>query len=136
MTSTSQIKVSGVTFANGTGILENGGVVTPEGQFDGRKYWVVNPTRTDANGRVRLTATINRADITLAAGTTPFVVCQAFKGETVLTINGIKISDGDSNDVTFDFDAKDLDKVKLFVFDGDYSDPGAAVSILAETVEK
>ena len=136
VTSTSQIKVSGVTFANGTGILENGGVVTPEGQFDGRKYWVVNPTRTDANGRVRLTATINRADITLAAGTTPFVVCQAFKGETVLTINGIKISDGDSNDVTFDFDAKDLDKVKLFVFDGDYSDPDAAVSILAETVEK
>lgn len=141
VTTESQVIIKDVKFANRTGYLAENGAeqVTKSltGQFDGRTYWIVNSDKVTANGRVRVVGTINKADITNPAVFTPFVVCQAMNSENVvLSINAIKLSDIDTSDVVFDFDATNLAKIKMFVLNGDYSDPAAIVSVFSETIEK
>lgn len=141
VTTASEIKIKDVHFANGTGYLAEGGanevVKTLTGQFDGRKYWIVNPEKNDVNGRVRVVGMINKADITAPAVLNPFVVCQSYnKSGTVISINATSIADTVSNNVVFDFDAANLAKIKLFVLGGDYTDPNATVTVYSETVEK
>lgn len=141
ITTATKIIVKDVKFANGTGYLAEGGAdritKTLTGQFDGRMYWIVNPAKNDANGRVRVVGTINKADITNPAVLTPYVICQAINSnDVVLSINAIKLSDVASNEVVFDFDAANLAKIKMFVLNGDYTDATAAVSVFSETIEK
>lgn len=141
VTTASEIKIKDVHFANGTGYLADGGanevVKSLTGQFDGRKYWIVNPEKKDVNGRVRVVGMINKADITAPAVLSPFVVCQSHNSAgTVISINATSIADTVSNNVVFDFDAANLSKIKLFVIGGDYTDPDAAVTVYSETVEK
>lgn len=141
VTTASEIKIKDVHFANGTGYLADGGadevVKNLTGQFDGRKYWIVNPEKKDVNGRVRVVGMINKADITAPAVLSPFVVCQSYNSAgTVIAINATSIADTVSNNVVFDFDAANLSKIKLFVLGGDYTDPNATVTVYSETVEK
>lgn len=141
VTTASQIKIKDVHFANGTGYLAEGGanevVKALTGQFDGRKYWIVNPEKNDVNGRARVVGMINKADITTPAVLNPFVVCQSYNDAgTVISINATSIADTVSNNVVFDFDAANLSKIKLFVLGGDYTDPNATVTVYSETVEK
>lgn len=141
VTTASEIKIKDVHFANGTGYLSDGGanevVKTLTGQFDGRAFWIVNPEKNEANGRIRVVGIINKADITAPAVLSPFVVCQSYNSAgTVVSINATSIADTVSNNVIFDFDAANLSKVKLFVLGGDYADPNATVTVYSETVEK
>lgn len=141
VTTASRIRIKDVHFANGTGYLAAGSTNAVEsgltGQFDGRKYWIVNPDKQNVNGRVRVVGMINKADITDAQALSPFVVCQAYNSAgTVISINAASIADSVSNNVVFDFDAANLSKIKLFVLGGDYTDPDATVTVYSETVEK
>lgn len=141
VTTASKIKIKDVHFANGTGYLAEGSanevVKTLTGQFDGRKYWIVNSEKNAVNGRVRVVGMINKADITEPAVLNPFVVCQSYNNDgTVVSINATSITDAVSSSVVFDFDAAKLSKIKLFVLGGDYTDPNAAVTVYSETVEK
>lgn len=141
VTTASEVKIKDVKFANGTGYLAEGSsnevVKSLTGQFDGRKYWIINPDKNDTNGRVRVVGVVNKADITNPEVLNPFVVCQSYNNAgVVLSINAMQIADEATNNVVFDFDAKDLAKIKLFVLGGDYTDPEAVVTVYSETIEK
>ena len=86
---------------------------------------------------MRVVGVVNKADITNPEVLNPFVVCQSYNNAgVVLSINAMQIADEATNNVVFDFDAKDLAKIKLFVLGGDYTDPEAVVTVYSETIEK
>lgn len=141
VTTSSTVKIKDVKFANETGYLAVNGanevVKTLTGQFDGRKYWIVNPEKNTVNGRVRVVGMINKADITSSKVLNPYVICQAYNQQgAVISINALSIGDVESSNVVFDFDSANLAKIKLFVLGGDYTDPSAIVTAYSETIEK
>ena len=55
---------------------------------------------------------------------------------TVLSISAVKLNDIATSEVVFDFNSKDIAKIKMFVVDGDYADKTAVVTPLSEVVEQ